>query len=350
MVEFPLTEHLAAGGRSFSFEFFPPKDDVGEAVLWQAIRRLESLTPTFVSVTYGAGGSTRDRTTRITSAIAHETTLTPVAHLTCVGASRADLRQVVGGYAEAGIPAVLALRGDPPGGPGAGWLCHPDGLDHAVDLVRLITGISGLAVGVAAFPDVHPESPHLNQDARVLAAKAEAGASFAITQFFFSPEAYFRLVDRVAALGCDLPIIPGIMPVTNIKQLERFPQLSGKPLPKAVTARLDAVRDDPEGVRGVGAEIATELCQTLLDGGAPVDVDAQGVLGPGRCRRARPGPFVAACQWRSVNVTSNETARHALAWGRVQRELVGEPRSRQTLTGDRSHRTSRPVRRRPLAV
>lgn len=269
MAEFPLTEHLAAGGRSFSFEFFPPKDDAGEAVLWQAIRRLEPLAPTFVSVTYGAGGSTRDRTTRITSAIAHETTLTPVAHLTCVGASRADLRRIVGGYADGGVPAVLALRGDPPGGPGSPWTPHPDGLDHAVDLVRLITGISGLAVGVAAFPDVHPESSGLDQDARVLAGKAEAGATFAITQFFFSADAYFRLVDRVAALGHDLPIIPGIMPVTNIKQLERFPQLSGSPLPPAVTSRLEAVRDDPEGVRRVGVEIATELCRTLLDGGAP---------------------------------------------------------------------------------
>jgi methylenetetrahydrofolate reductase (NADPH) len=269
MADFPLTARIAAGGRSFSFEFFPPKDDAGEAVLWQAIRRLEPLAPTFVSVTYGAGGSTRDRTTRITSAIAHETTLTPVAHLTCVGASRTDLRRVIGGYADAGVPAVLALRGDPPGGPTAPWTPHPDGLDRAVDLVRLVRGISRFAVGVAAFPDGHPESPHLEQDAQVLVAKAEAGASFAITQFFFSPDAYFRLVDRVAALGCDLPIIPGIMPVTNIKQIQRFAELSGTPLPEHVTSRLDAVRDDPVAVRRVGVELATELCRTLLDGGAP---------------------------------------------------------------------------------
>jgi methylenetetrahydrofolate reductase (NADPH) len=269
MAEFPLTERIAAGDRSFSFEFFPPRDDAGEAVLWQAIRRLETLSPTFVSVTYGAGGSTRDRTTRITAAIARETTLTPVAHLTCVNASRTELRQVIGGYADAGVPAVLALRGDPPAGPNTPWTPHPEGLDHAVDLVRLIRGISRFAVGVAAFPDVHPESSDLDQDARVLVEKAEAGASFAVTQFFFSTDAYFRLVEKVRSLGCDLPIIPGIMPVTNIKQLERFPQLSGAPLPEHVTRRLEAVRDDPAGVRRVGVEIATELSQALLDGGAP---------------------------------------------------------------------------------
>lgn len=222
-----LGERLASGRRSFSFEFFPPKDDAGEAVLWEAIRRMEPFAPTFVSVTYGAGGSTRDRTTRITSKIAHETTLTPVAHLTCVGASRAELRQVIGGYADGGVAAVLALRGDPPGGPTAPWTPHPDGLDRAVDLVRFLREVSRFPVGVAAFPDGHPEHGDLDRDARVLAAKAEAGASFAITQFFFRPDSYFRLVERVAALGCDIPIIPGIMPVTNIGQIERFAALSG---------------------------------------------------------------------------------------------------------------------------
>jgi methylenetetrahydrofolate reductase (NADPH) len=238
-------------------------------VLWQAIRRLEPLNPAFVSVTYGAGGSTRDRTTRITAAIARETTLTPVAHLTCVGASRAELRQVIGGYADAGVSTVLALRGDPPGGPGSPWTAHPEGLDYAVDLVRLVRGISRFTVGVAAFPDGHPESPHLDHDAEVLARKADAGAAFAVTQFFFDPAVYFRLVERLAALGCSLPVIPGIMPVTNIKQIQRFAQLSGTPLPPSVVDRLDAVRDDPDAVRRVGVEIATELSRTLLDGGAP---------------------------------------------------------------------------------
>lgn len=268
-MESTVAARLASGERSFSFEFFPPRDDAGEAVLWEAVRRLEPLNPSFVSVTYGAGGSTRDRTTRITAAIARETTLTPVAHLTCVGASRAELRQVIGGYADAGVRTVLALRGDAPGGPGTAWTPHPEGLDHAVDLVRLVRGVSRFTVGVAAFPDGHPESPDLDHDARVLAEKADAGASFAITQFFFDPAVYFRTVDRLAALGSDLPVIPGIMPVTNIKQIQRFAQLSGTPLPAAVLRRLDAVRDCPDDVRRVGVEIATELSRVLLDGGAP---------------------------------------------------------------------------------
>jgi methylenetetrahydrofolate reductase (NADPH) len=258
-----------AGARSFSFEFFPPKDDAGEAVLWQAIRRLEPLAPSFVSVTYGAGGSTRDRTTRVTAAIARETTLTPVAHLTCVGASRAQLRHVVGAYADAGVAAVMALRGDPPGGPGQPWTAHPEGLDHAIDLVRLVRDVSGFSVGVAAFPDGHPESPDLDHDAEVLVAKADAGAAFAITQFFFDPAGYFRLRDRLSALGSSLPVIPGIMPVTSVAQIERLAQFSGAALPADLVSRLRAVADDPASVRRVGVELATELCATLLAGGAP---------------------------------------------------------------------------------
>jgi len=258
-----------AAGRSFSFEFFPPRDDAGEALLWEAIRRLESFAPSFVSVTYGAGGSTRDRTTRITAAIAASTTLTPVAHLTCVGASRAELRRVIGAYAASGVGTVLALRGDPPGGPGSPWTPHPEGLDHATDLVRLVRELGTFEVGVAAFPDVHPESPDIDHDARILAEKADAGATFAITQFFFEADGYFRLVDRLAAVGCDMPIIPGIMPVTNLKQIARFPQLSGKPLPPAVLERLESAAADPAALRRAGVEIATELSSQLLDGGAP---------------------------------------------------------------------------------
>lgn len=264
-----LRDLLDRGKQSFSFEFFPPKDDVAEAALWQAIRRLESLAPTFVSVTYGAGGSTRDRTTRITGAIARETTLTPVAHLTCVGASQPQLRQVIGAYADAGVGTVLALRGDPPGGPGQPWVRHPDGLDHAVELVRLLREVSTFSVGVAAFPDKHPESTDQEQDARVLAEKARAGADFAVSQFFFEADAYFRMVDRVAALGADLPIIPGIMPLTNVRQIERFSQLNGARLPEWLLRRLEPVADDPAAVRRVGVEVASELSRRLLDGGAP---------------------------------------------------------------------------------
>jgi methylenetetrahydrofolate reductase (NADPH) len=264
-----LAQRIASGTRSFSVEFFPPRDDAGEAQLWQAIRRLEPLAPSFVSVTYGAGGSTRDRTIRVTAAIAETTTLTPVAHLTCVGASRADLRQVIGAYAAAGVHTVMALRGDPPGGPGQVWTAHPEGLDHAEDLVRLVRSLGTFSVGVAAFPDGHPESPDLDHDARVLAAKAEAGAEFAITQFFFDPADYFRLRDRLDRLGCTLPVIPGIMPVTSLGQVRRFAQLSGTPMPEGVLTRLDAARDDPVAVRRVGVDVATELSAALLDGGAP---------------------------------------------------------------------------------
>ena len=264
-----LQELITAGRPSISFEFFPPKDDAAEAVLWQAIRRLEPLNPTFVSVTYGAGGSSRDRTTRITQRIAQDTTLTPMAHLTCVGASRAELRQVIAEYADAGVRNVLVIRGDPPAGPRAPWTPHPGGLDYAVELVALVRGLGRFSVGVAAFPDVHPASADLEADARVLAMKADAGAQFAITQMFFTEDAYFRLVERAAAHGAAIPIIPGIMPVTNVKQINRIAELSGVALPAPVVARLQAVADDPASVRAVGVEIATELSERLLAGGAP---------------------------------------------------------------------------------
>ncbi len=264
-----IRDLLAEGQKSWSFEFFPPATDEGERLLWQAIRELEPLEPSFVSVTYGAGGSTRDRTIRVTENLGVETTLTALGHLTCVGSSRAELRQVVGQYAAAGVRNVLALRGDPPGGPGAGWEQHPDGLRYAVELVELVKGLGDFCVGVAAFPERHPEAADLESDARVLVAKADAGADFAITQFFFSADSYFRLVDRVRALGCDLSIVPGVMPVTNVRQIERFAQLSGTTFPAELADRLHAVEDDPHAVRAIGVEVASELGDELLQGGAP---------------------------------------------------------------------------------
>ncbi|WP_147066795.1 methylenetetrahydrofolate reductase [NAD(P)H] [Knoellia locipacati] len=263
-----IPELLAGQRPSVSFEFFPPKDDASEAALWDAIRRLERVHPDFVSVTYGAGGTTQDRTVRVTERIARETTLTPLAHLTCVGASVGDIRRVVGQYAAAGVRNILALRGDPPGNPGGEWVAHPEGLDHATDLVDLIRTLGDFTIGVAAFPDVHPASPDLDHDVEVMVRKADAGASFAITQMVFDADTYLRLRDRVAQHR-DLPITPGLMPVTNLKQITRMAQLMGTPLPRAVVDRLEAVAGDADAVRSVGVQIATELAQRMLSEGAP---------------------------------------------------------------------------------
>jgi methylenetetrahydrofolate reductase (NADPH) len=261
---------LDYGGRPlYSFEFFPPKDEVQQRQLWKAIRELESLAPDFVSVTYGASGSTRERTIRATEAIAQHTTLRAVAHLTCASQSREQIRQVIGSYAAAGIRHILAIRGDMPGGPRVPWLRHPDGLSNATELVATVRELGDFCVGVAAFPEPHPEHGDAALDARLLAEKARAGASFAITQLFFTADDYFRLVERVRSLGCDIPILPGIMPITNVSQVRRFAELSGAALPTRVTDRVAAVADDEDQVRKVGIEIATELCEALLDGGAP---------------------------------------------------------------------------------
>jgi methylenetetrahydrofolate reductase (NADPH) len=264
-----LADLVASGRPSISFEFFPPKDDPAEAVLWQAIRRLEQVSPTFVSVTYGAGGSTRDRTSRITRQIAQTTTLTPMAHLTCVGATRNQLRTVIGEYAAGDVHNVMVIRGDPPTGPTAPWTPHPGGLNYAVELVRLVRDLGRFSVGVGAFPQVHPASRDADEDARILVAKADAGASFAVTQMFFDPADYFRLVERVQRLGCTIPIIPGIMPITNVRQVARFGELSGRPVPADLIARFEQLSGDPAAVRAAGVEEATRLSAELLSGGAP---------------------------------------------------------------------------------
>ena len=270
LVSVPTVSQLIAAGRtSWSFEFFPPKVPADEAILWETIRRLERLHPTFVSVTYGAGGSTSKATVAVTERIATETTITPLAHLTAVGHSVAELRQLIGSYAGAGVRNVLALRGDPPGDPRAEWIAHHAGLHYAEELVRLIRDLGDFCVGVAAFPDKHPRADDLEHDADILAAKARAGAEFAITQIFFDPASYFALRDRLARRGVAIPLLAGVMPITNVGQVERFAKLSGTAFPPALAERLHAVADDPATVRAIGLDVATELCERLLDGGAP---------------------------------------------------------------------------------
>ena len=255
---------------TYSFEFFPPKDLEGEERLWSAMAALESIAPDFISVTYGAGGSTRDRTIRITSEITARTHIPTVAHLTCVGSTREELIEILGRYREAGIKSILALRGDPTGGPRAPWSPTPGGFNHADELVSLAAELGGFTIGVAAFPDGHPASDgDLDSDISVLIEKEKRGATFATTQFFFDVDKWKALVDKLAAQGSSLTIIPGILPVTNVKQLNRMAELSGTPIPASISEAFAKVESNPDDVRKLGVEIATDLCQKLIEAGAP---------------------------------------------------------------------------------
>ena len=255
---------------SYSFEFFPPKDTQGEERLWAAMTGLEALHPDFISVTYGAGGSTRDRTIAITSHITERTKIPTVAHLTCVGSTKTELIEILGKYREAGITSILALRGDPVGGPSAPWSTTPGGFDHADQLVELAKELGGFSIGVAAFPDGHPASGgNFEKDIDVLIKKESLGATFATTQFFFEVDRWRKLVDRLSARGSSLPIIAGILPVTNVSQLNRMSELGGTPIPTSIASAFDALKDKPDDVRKLGVDLATKLCEDLLEAGVP---------------------------------------------------------------------------------
>lgn len=252
-----------------SFEFFPPKTDEAEANLWKAIRRLEPLAPEFVSVTYGAGGSTRERTHRTVTRMLSETSLKPAAHLTCVEANRDEVDQVIRDYKAVGVNHIVALRGDPPGGNGIGGAYTPraDGYANATELAQAIGREGGFDITVGAYPEKHPESPSLDHDIDVLKAKVDAGATRAISQFFFDMDAFLRFRDRVRAAGITIPLIPGIMPVSNFTGLKRMSAACGASVPAWLEAHFDGLDDDPETRKLLAASVAAETCARLQEEG-----------------------------------------------------------------------------------
>lgn len=252
-----------------SFEFFPPRSEEEEDRLWQTVDTLSALRPDFVSITYGASGSNRDRTLAATRKMADRGGPTTVGHLTCASQSKDEIARALDGYAEAGIRNILAIRGDMPGGPREPWIQHPKGLANATELVEFVHSRGEFCVGVAAFPNPHQPDDDPDLDARIVAAKADAGADYAITQLFFEAERYIELVQRVRALGCEIPLIPGVMPLTTIGQIERFADLSGCSLPDDFVADLRAVADDKAAVRRIGLARAERLCSELIAAGAP---------------------------------------------------------------------------------
>lgn len=251
-----------------AFEFFPPRSPEEEQRFWNSVAELLQHRPDFVSITYGANGSTRERTIDASHRLAEQHGPTAVGHLTCVSQSKAEIVGALRSYQKAGIQDILAIRGDMPGGPTQPWEQHPQGLANATELVQLVKSVGEFCVGVAAFPNPHQPGNDPDLDARLVTAKAEAGADYAITQLFFESDRYFELVSRVRALGCQIPIIPGIMPLTSIGQIERFRALSGCELPKIFEAELRAAPDKTQ-VRRIGMARALRLCQELLAGGAP---------------------------------------------------------------------------------
>jgi methylenetetrahydrofolate reductase (NADPH) len=263
----PKRRILGRGDINVSFEFFPPKSDAMEETLWRSIRRLEPLRPEYVSVTYGAGGSTRERTHATVGRMLRETTLKPAAHLTCVSATREDVDEVIRDYWDLGVRHIVALRGDPPGGVGERYEPTPGGYINAADLVSGIKKIAPFEISVACYPEKHPESPSVEADIDMLKEKIDAGATGAISQFFFDNEVYFRFLDRVLAAGITVPIVPGLIPIHNFRQASRFAERSGASMPDWIGHRFEGLDDDQETRHLVAATVVAEQVMGLVDQG-----------------------------------------------------------------------------------
>ncbi len=265
-----IGEILKQVKHSISFEFFPPKTKEGEDALCETIKELEYIKPTFVSITYGAGGSTRERTIRVVKRIHQETDLTVMAHQTCIGHTKKEIIDILNEYKKIGVQNILALRGDIPQGQEETFVFPPDGCRYANELVELIRENFGdwFSIGVAAYPEGHPESPNLERDIYYFKKKVEAGAEFAITQMFFDNRFFYDFLERVEKAGINIPIIPGIMPITNFKQIRKFALMCGATIPEELVKKLEAVEDKPEEVEKIGIEYAVKQCEDLLKNGA----------------------------------------------------------------------------------
>jgi methylenetetrahydrofolate reductase (NADPH) len=264
---FPRPSRSACPGINVSFEFFPPKTVAMEAMLWESINRLSPLGPSFVSVTYGAGGSTRERTHATVARLAKEGMVKPAAHLTCVGASRDEIDGIVKGYWDAGVRHIVALRGDPPDGIGTKFRPHPDGYENSAALVAGIRKVAGFEVSVSTYPEGHPESASVDADIDVLKGKIDGGATRAITQFFFENSVYLRFLDKVRDRGIDIPIVPGIVPVQNFQATTTFARKAGASIPQWLVDRFDGLDDDPTTRRLIAATVAAEQVLDLVDHG-----------------------------------------------------------------------------------
>jgi len=262
----PLKELRALKAPRVSFEFFPAKTDEANEKLWQTIKKLEAFSPEYVSVTYGAGGTTRERTHATVKRIVDESSLAPAAHLTCVNASRAEIDAIAKTYWDIGVKHIVALRGDAPNME-AGYIPHPEGYAYATDLVRGLRKVADFEISVAAYPEMHPQAQSMDSDLRYLKEKIDAGAARAITQYFFEAEDYFRFLDKAQKLGITVPIVPGVMPIGNLEQALRFSKMCGATIPKWVVELYESLPNDPAIVEMVSVAVTAELCNELIAGG-----------------------------------------------------------------------------------